>query len=222
MIYIKSAGEDIVMMKRWGWGLLLLVAGLALWLLFGSGRVFGHDIGGFGMTLLIGVAWAALYGVSNIPQGEFERGVSPGEWKAWIGFGFMLVATAFFFVRVYAQGGDVYPHPHAPIMAGVARDLVLLLVAWIVLTQVVSARWKGRVLQDERDREIEAKAADWGRGALVFVIIGLAVTFGFTPADRLQWVTHAMVANLLVFALMWGWLVEYAATVAMYVHDRRH
>ena len=30
-----------------------------------------------------------------------------------------------------------------------------------------------------------------------------------------------MVANLLVFVLMWHCLVEYAATALMYLHDRR-
>lgn len=30
-----------------------------------------------------------------------------------------------------------------------------------------------------------------------------------------------MVANLLVFAPMWGWLVQYAAMALMYRHDRR-
>ena len=30
-----------------------------------------------------------------------------------------------------------------------------------------------------------------------------------------------MIANLLVFALMWGWLCEYVATALMYWKDRR-
>jgi hypothetical protein len=43
----------------------------------------------------------------------------------------------------------------------------------------------------------------------------------FSPAERLAWATHFMIANLLVFALMWGWLCEYAATAVMYWRDRR-
>jgi hypothetical protein len=76
------------------------------------------------------------------------------------------------------------------------------------------------VQEDERDREIEKQASGWGRGALVAVIIGLAVMLGFSPAAKLEWASHFMIANLLVFALMWGWLCEYAATAVMYVRDR--
>ncbi len=44
----------------------------------------------------------------------------------------------------------------------------------------------------------------------------------FSPADRSAWATHfMMIANLLVFALMWGWLCEYVATALMYWWDRR-
>ncbi len=55
----------------------------------------------------------------------------------------------------------------------------------------------------------------------MFVVIGLAVMLAFSPADRLAWATHFMIANLLVFALMWGWLCEYAAAAVMYWRDRQ-
>jgi hypothetical protein len=83
------------------------------------------------------------------------------------------------------------------------------------------SRWKGVVQQDERDRDIEKHASRWGREALIVVIVGLAVMLGFSPAEKLQWATHFMIANLLVFALMCGWLCEYAATVIYYWRDRR-
>jgi hypothetical protein len=206
-------------MRPWTWIGLLASAGLSLWLLLGSGRMFGVDFGAMGVMLLVATTWGALHRLSSVPQGEFERGVSPGEWKAWIGLGFMAVATVYFVSRMLGiAAGDPFD---APVPREVARNLVLLLVAWIVLSQVVASRWAGRVQDDERDRRIEAQAGDWGRTALVFVVIGLAVLFGFSPADRLQWATHAMIANLLVFALLWGWLVEHAATVWMYWRDRR-
>ena len=200
---------------RWSWIGLLAVTGLALWLLLGSGRVFGHDIGGLGMTLLVGVAWVSLWAVSRLPAGEFERAVSPGEWKAWIGLGFMLAATAYFLVNLPLMDGSSMAAATA-----VARNLVLLLVAWTVLSHVVASRWKGQVHEDERDRQIETRAAGWGRGALVIGVIGLAVLLGFSPPGRLQWASHFMIGNLLVFALVCGWLVEYAATAAMYWRDR--
>ena len=83
------------------------------------------------------------------------------------------------------------------------------------------ARSVWRVQEDERDREIEKRAAGWGRGALIACIVGLALMLAFSPAERLAWATHFMIANLLVFALMWGWLCEYVATALMYWKDRR-
>ena len=81
------------MMRRWVWLGLVLLAGLALWLLLtGPVKVLGFDPGKLGMVLLVGTAWISLYAVSRLPNGELEAVVSPGEWRAWVGFGFTLVA----------------------------------------------------------------------------------------------------------------------------------
>jgi uncharacterized membrane protein len=95
-----------------------------------------------------------------------------------------------------------------------------LLVAWSVLSRVVASRWKDEVQEDERDREIARQASGWGRGALIVCVIGMAVTLAFSPPDRLLWASHMMIANLLVLALMWGCLFEYAATAVAYWRDR--
>ena len=100
-------------------------------------------------------------------------------------------------------------------------NLVLLLVAWTIVSGVLASRWKGVREQDERDREIAVKAAAWGRGALIFTVFGIAAMLSFSPASRLDWATPLMLGNLLVFALMWGWLCEYAATLVGYWQDRR-
>ncbi|NDK39648.1 hypothetical protein DT603_12430 [Pseudoxanthomonas gei] len=189
---------------------------MALWLLLaGPADVLGVDAGKLGMAVLVTTAWLSLYAVSRLPRGQLEAVVSPGEWRAWVGFGFTLVAIVYFLsqVPVFEQNGAG--------ASAVARNLVMLLVAWLLLSSVMGSRWKGAVQQDERDLEIEKKASARGRSALVFVVIALAVMLGFSPADRLQWATHFMIANLLVCALMWGWLCEYAATVLLYWRDRR-
>lgn len=206
--------------RRGGWLLLLVGALLAFWaLLAGPGILLGVDLGKWGTALLVTVAWVSMYAVSRMPVGEAERGLSPGEWKAWVGTAFMLVATGYFLAKSQVfVAGPAWDNPDA---RAVGRNLVLLLVAWSVLTGALGARWKGRVQEDERDREIEKQAAGWGRSALTFCLIGLAVMLAFSPADRLAWATHFMIANLLVFALMWGWLCEYAATALMYWKDRR-
>jgi uncharacterized membrane protein YidH (DUF202 family) len=207
------------MMRRWVWLALVLLAALALWLLLaGPAKVLGFDPGKLGMVLLVGTAWISLYAVSRLPHGQLEAVVSPGEWRAWVGFGFTLVAILYFLSKVSVFGyGSAWNNPDA---SAVARNLVMLLIAWAVLSSVMRSRWKGLVQQDERDRDIEKQASGWGREALIVVIVGLAVMLGFSPAEKLQWATHFMIANLLVFALMCGWLCEYAATALMYWRDR--
>ncbi len=204
----------------WGWASLLLMAGLALWLLLaGAGDLLGVDIGSLGMALLITTAWVSLTAVSRIPRGELEQGIAPGEWKAWIGTVFMGVATLYFAKTL--PGFQSESIPDVPSARVVVRNLVMLLIAWTVLSRVLASRWQGRVQADERDREIEARAVGWGRGLLIVAVVTLAVTLGLSPAERLDWATPFMIGNLLILLLMCGWLVEYATTAALYWHDRR-
>ena len=204
---------------RWIMAGLLFLAGLALWLLLaGPERLLGIDTGNLGVAVLMTVAWVSMVAILRMPRDGLESLVSPGEWRAWLGLGFMLVATVYFLanVQVFEQG----PPWANPAANRVGRNLVLMLVAWTVLSNVMASRWKGLVQEDERDREIEKQANGWGRGALTFCIIGLAVMLAFSSAHKLEWATHFMIANLLVFALMWGWLCEYAATAIYYLRDR--
>lgn len=198
----------------------LLLAAAALWLMLaGSGQLLGIDLGQLGTIALVAVAWVTLYRLSYGTPDAAEESVSPGEWRAWIGLAFMLIAVIYFLAKLHlfagAAGAD---NIDARI---VARNLVTLGIAWAVLGQVLATRWKGKVQEDERDREIARQASHWGRGALVFCVIGLALTLGFSPAQRLQWATPFLLANLLVLALMGGWLCEYAATAIGYWRDRR-
>lgn len=205
---------------RWKWSALLLAAGLALWMLLaGSGSVFGIDVGMLGSALLSATAWVALYAVSKMPREALEGDLAPGEWQAWIGTVFMGVATAYLVSKLHLFQLETLPG--APHLRVVVRNLVMLLIAWVVLSRVLAARWKGRVQSDERDREIETRAAGWAREALVFAVVALAVTLGVSPADRLVWATHFMIGSLLILVLMCGWLIEYAATAVLYWRDRR-
>lgn len=209
------------MTKQNRWLIGALLAGVfALWLLLaGPDRILGFDSGQAGMVLLMTTAWLSLYRISKTPRDRLEGMASPGEWRAWLGLGFMLVAVVYFLVKAQVfQQMSAWNDPDA---TAVARNLVMLLIAWAVLSNVLSSRWKGAVREDERDREIEKQAGGWGRGALVFCIVGIAVMLGFSPAEKLQWAKPFVMANLLVFALMWGWLCEYAATALMYWRDRR-
>jgi hypothetical protein len=207
-------------LRRWGIIGLLAVAGVAFWLLLaGPPELLGVDTGQAGTALLVTVAWVSMYAVSRLPRGELGALASPAEWKAWIGAGFMAVAIGYFLAKIEVfAAAEVFGDPGA---GAVARNLVLLLVAWTIRSSVMASRWKGAVEEDERDRAIAARAAGIGRVALIVCVIGLAVTLGLSPAEKLQWASHFLVANLLVMAVMWGGLFEYAASAVLHWRARR-
>lgn len=203
----------------WRWGLVVL-AGCALWMLLaGPGQVMGRDPGPIGMVLLVLSAWGLIDAVGRLPRETLLASASPAEWYARIGFGFNLIAMLYLFAKSSALGDT--PLQDDPDVRAIGRHLVMLLIAWLVITGVLAARWKGIPELDERDREIAARAAGWGRTALIFCIVGLAVTLGFSPVNRLAWASQPVIAHLLVFALLWGWLCEYAAMLLLYRSDRR-
>lgn len=203
---------------KWGLAGLVVLAFVAFWLLLaGPDEMLGIDLGGFGFGLATLVAWLAIHGISVAPRGGLDEEVSPGEWKAWIGLGFSLLVAGYLLAKgdVIASVGDYRD------LGRIGRNIVLLVIAWAVISQVLEWRWKGKVLADERDREIAVRAAGWGRGATVVAVLGIAAMLGLSPAWKLQWATHIVIAHLLVFAMIWGSIAEYAVTAVSHWRDRR-
>lgn len=199
--------------------LLLAVAGIAFWLLLaGPSNVLGFDGGNVGVVLLMAILWGSLWLVSTRSEQELSAAASPGEWQAWLGLAFLALATTYFVLKLplFAVAGTAMDNPDA---SRVGRNVVMLMIAWAILSSVMSARWKG-VRSDERDRQIAARGEAWARCALVVCIIALAVLLGFTRADRLQWATPLMLANLLILILMVSNLVETAVQAVSYWRDR--
>ena len=199
---------------------MLVLAAMALWLLFAGPQILlGVDAGNAGMVLLVATAWATLLAIHRMPRGELDEVVSPGEWRAWIGFAFMLALIAYFLAKAdLLLAAPLLDNPHAD---AVGRRLAMLVVAWIVLASVMRSRWKGEVQEDERDREIERNASGWARGALTLCVIGVAVMLGLSADEKLDWATPVAIANVLIFSLLWSGLVEYAVTALSYWRDRR-
>lgn len=206
-------------MSAWTRSALIMLAGCALWMLLaGPEQLLGWDAGQLGMVLLVVSACGLLYAVFRMPGEALQRSASPAEWKARVGAAFTIIAMTYFLAKMHVFNAAVLPHD--PDANAVGRNFVMLLIAWLILSEVLASRWKGAVEEDERDREIAVLAASWGRGALIFCIVGI-VMLGFTPADRLEWATPRMIGSLLVFALMLGWLCEYVVTLAYYRRDRQ-
>lgn len=202
---------------------LLGLAGIAifaLWLLLaGPGHLLGIDTGKVGFALLMATAWGALYALYRWPRGELDGPVSPGEWRAWIGTVFMAQLTAY--VLVHTLPFSAASLLESRDVRAIGGNVVMLIIAWLVVSSVLQSRWKGRVQEDERDREIDRIAASWGSGALSFCIIGIAVMLGLTPPEKLEWATPHNIAHLLIFSLLWGGLVHYATTAIQYWRERR-
>lgn len=205
--------------KRWILPALAATAALSLWLLLaGVDDILGVDPEHAGMVLLMATAWGSLFAIQRMPQGPLDEATSPAEWRAWTGAVFSAVAVAYFVAHldVFAAGAT-WTDPGA---RRVARNLVLLLVAWTVLGNLLAARSGDGVDEDERDRAIAGRAASWGRMATTAAVLVLAGTIAFSPADRLQWATHFMLANLLVLAVMLGTWAECTATALQYWRER--
>src|SRR3546814_11184752 len=125
--------DYMMKLRRWGFPVLLLVAGLALWLLLaGPSQLLGLDTGKAGMALLVTAAWVSLFAAQSLPPGDLDRAASPGEWQAWIGVVFMAVAVALFLatIRVFLGAGVPFTF-EAP---AVGVNPFLSLVAWAMLS----------------------------------------------------------------------------------------
>ena len=210
--------EKTVAWPKWGLAGVVGLAMVAFWMLLaGPEEILGVDLGGFGIGLSTLVAWAAMYGISAAPRGELDDSVSPGEWKAWIGAGFSALVVAYLLTKADVIAGATDMRD----LGRIGRNVVLLVIAWAVVSQVLQWRWKGAVLADERDREIEARAVKWGHTSTCVAVIGIAVTLSLTPASRIAWATPIVIAHMLILALVVSALVEYAVTGVSYWRDRR-
>lgn len=200
--------------------ILLAGAGVSFWLLLAEPRhLFGIDAGQLGAALLVTVLWTSLWFLSCHPIDRMDTAASHGEWQAWIGSAFLALVIVYFLSQwsVFAVPGTVLDNPAA---ARVGRNGVMLLVAWVVLSSVLGRRWKLQVTTDERDRLIASRAGHSARNAQVILIVGLAVTLGFSGETHMRWATPLLLAHLLILVLMIASLVESLASAFAYWRDR--
>jgi hypothetical protein len=185
------------------------------------------DLGWPGGLAVLGGAWLVWYllwatlqeSAAAAGRDESAAPVSPGEQRAWIGLVFTAAIVVYYLLRgsqMVAADGSM-----APAASAISRHIGMLVVGWLVVMQLLRRRWRDTVEQDERDRQIEARACGWARVGLSVFVIGLAVMFAFSPLERLAWARPMALANVLVIGLMASCLLEYLATGVAYWHDRR-
>jgi len=184
------------------------------------------DLGWPGGLAMLCAAWLVWYllwatmreSAAAARADESVPSASPGEQQAWIGLVFTIAILVYYGLRgslmVAADG------TRAPEAAAIGRHIGFLVVVWLVVMQVLRKRWRDTVDQDERDRMIQARANAWARGGLSVFVIGIAVTFAFSPLDRLQWAQPMTISNLMMFGLIAASLLEYAVTALTYWRER--
>ncbi len=185
------------------------------------------DLGWPGGLAVLAGAWLAWYllwatmqaSAAAAKTDESAAAVSPGEQRAWIGLIFTVAILVYFALhssQMVAADGSMAPEASA-----IGRHIGMLVVAWLVVMQVLRKRWRDTVEQDERDRQIEARAGGWARGGLSVFVLALAVMFAFSPLAHLAWATPMTISNLLMTGLIASSLLEYAITGVTYWRDRR-
>lgn len=197
-----------------------VIGGIAFWLATARpGHLFGIDTGHIGVLAMIGCLWLSMWWLSRVPADEMAAAASPAEWEAWIGLVFLGMAIGWFLLKLplFAVEGPISEHPG---VARGGRNVVMLVIAWLVISSVLGQRWRGRAQVDERDRLIAAGACRRGRTALLVQLAILAGLLAFSPADRLQWATPVMLAHLLILAMMLAHWLELAVQAVSYWRER--
>ena len=59
------------------------------------------------------------------------------------------------------------------------------------------------------------------RGATAFCVIGIAVLLGFSETERLREFSYPFIAQMLMFALLWGLWFDQLVAALLYWRDRR-
>ena len=198
----------------------LVLAGGGLFLFFsGDYQSLAQPLGFVGIWLFVAAVWFMVDAVQRVPASEAELAIAPREWLAWVGLAFLtaLVVSMLQNAGAFAAFVPIRENPDA---AAAGRRIGMLFVAWLVLNHVLRQRWKGSVETDERDRQIEWRASNWGRCAITVLIIGVAVLLGFSPTSRLQQFSYPLIAHWLMLAMLCGAWLEHAVAAVLYRGDR--
>lgn len=197
------------------WAAVSVAAACAgLWLVFWPPGSPGLQLLGGPLLAAGGAVAAVQFSLSR--SSALERQVAPAELQAWLMLAFVAAVLAMAVGNADMAGSGFLDRGGRRLIAMLAP----LVALYVVLSSLLRKRQADSVVKDERDLQIASRAALYGRGALVFQVATLMAILGFSPPDRLQWATPAVIASHLFVAMFVGWVVEYAAVVALYWRGR--
>lgn len=204
--------------------ILVPLAAVAVYVLFIAPDV---DLGWIGSLLMLGGAWTVFYllwrgpklqAASGEDEGEAPASMSAAERDSWVGLAFSAAILVYFALRasqMVAADGSMAPEASA-----IGQHIGILVIGWVVLSSILRHSQRDAVNEDERDKAIAQRATAWARMVLVVFVIGVAVTFAFTPQDHLQWAVPMVISNMMMFGLIMSCLIEYAVTALAYLRQR--
>lgn len=195
---------------------LLAPVSLAFWLILVTPTHWiGVETTAIGTGLLLLTTWAGLWWSTRMPA-DPESEISPGEVRVWVALVFTAVIAAF----LASSSGRILQAERIADLQGVGRTFAMLIIGWLIFSSILRQRARGGVQEDERDRDVERRAQGWAHMASCSLTIGLAVTLGLTPADRLEWARPIVISHLLIFLLVLSSLVGCVGSVWLYRRDR--
>lgn len=197
----------------------LFTALIGFWFVFWPPGLFDGEsvLYAVGPLLLAAGSIVAAIQLSVRPRMGMEEDAAPAEIDAWLSLVYVGALVACLLSNASAFTVP-WLNPETKMTSIVLLQVV---VAYVVISTVLRARRGKAVLEDERDREIKRRAAKWGRHALIGCVAVLLVMLGVSPVQKLQWATPPALVFLLLLALLFGWLLENAATIVCYWRDRR-
>ncbi|GMV29078.1 MAG: hypothetical protein AMXMBFR59_12030 [Rhodanobacteraceae bacterium] len=171
--------------------------------------------GWIGVALMLAAAFAMRHHWSRRAE---TRGDEPGEpeREVWHGLASTSLIGAQIATSLYLAGPALALHSSAAHHLGRTTWTLIggAVISWFILH-------RREVQRDERDLAIVAGAHRISGHVLAVLIVGLAVTLGFTPPERLAPMSHVFLAHVLLLTLVVSSLVNHALQLWGYRRDAR-
>ena len=211
--------------KRMAWVVLILALGSAVASSFGPPvQRWGIDLGSLGTAVFGVMLWVGVWFFTREPDRIFPPDWSLAERRGWSALVFV-VLISLEYVNFMVGLGALAPVPatlgELPAQRFTA-SLVVLFIAWGVVSSAIGGKEEPLLEADERDLRLRRAAdhvGDWALTVAILWCVGLLVG---QPEERLAWWLKPLIAaNVLIGILIGKTLVEHVYLVSRYAWDRR-
>jgi hypothetical protein len=211
--------------SRLAWGILALALTGALASLFGPDlRWWGFNLGSLGATAFGFTVWIGAWLYARYPDRIFAPEWSIAERRAWTALVFVLLILIAYlrFMWGLAAMPDVPATIRELPSEHFIANLVVLFIAWAVVSSSLRGKERDVIEVDERDLRLRGAADHVGDWALTILVCWCAGLLTFQPAERLiWWLAPLIAANVLIGILIAKTLIEHLYLVGRYAWDRR-